>query len=143
MTSCDYQILEYTTSELQTHGVPFIVILRIHTQNSFTLTGYLLRNWRVKMGAPPREELSDVEVLLDDLRFHCREEYFSDTGFFDRLQKLSVGPIRAFASGSCQSNELDTIVPMLFDGLIPTLNWRESFESIGKDLPEQERNSPL
>jgi hypothetical protein len=112
-------------------------------QNSFTLTGYVLRNWRVKMGAPPREELSDVEVLLDDLRFHCREEHFSDAGFFDRLQKLSVGPIRAFASGSCLSNELDRIVPMFFDGLIPTQNWRESFESISGDLLEQEPNSPL
>jgi hypothetical protein len=139
MTPCDYQILEYTTSELQTHGVPFIVILRLHMQNSFTLTGYVLRNWRAKIGSPPKEEFSDIAVLLDDLRFHCREGHLSDAdaGFFDRLQKLSVGPVRSSVSGSCLSEELETIVPMFFDGLISIPNWHESFERVGEYGLEQ------
>jgi hypothetical protein len=143
MTSCDYQILEYTTSELQVHGVPFIVILRLYMQNSFTLTGYILRNWKAKIGALPREELNDIAVFWEDLRFHFREEHLSNVGFFDRLQKLDVGPVRTFVSGSCLCNELDTIIPTYFTGLIPSLNWRESFESVGEDFLGQEQNSPL
>jgi hypothetical protein len=99
-------------------------------QNSFTLTGYILRNWRVRIGASPGDEFSDVTILLDDLRFHCREGHLLDIGFLDRLQNLNVGPVRAFVSGSCLSEELDTIVPMFFDGLISTPNWQESFERV-------------
>ena len=129
MTPCEHQIVEYTNSELRAHGVPFIVILRLHMQSSFTLTGYVLRNWRGKIGAFPNEESCDITVLLDDLRFHCREGRLSAAGFFDRLQKLNVGPVRAFVSGSCLSEELDTIVPMFFDG-ISTPKWYESFERV-------------
>src|SRR5580692_3378124 len=57
MTPCDYQILEYTDSELRTHGVPFIVILRFHMRNSYTLTGYVLRDWETKIKALPSVSL--------------------------------------------------------------------------------------
>jgi hypothetical protein len=137
MIPCDYQILEYTSSELQTYGVPFIVILRLHMQNSFTLTGYVLRNWRGRIGASPKEEFCDIAVLLDDLRFHCREGQLSAAGFFDRLQKLNVGPVRPFVSGSCLSEELDRVVPTFFGGLISTPKWHESFERVDEYGLEQ------
>src|ERR1700720_2903999 len=101
MTPCDYQILEYTDSELRTHGVPFIVILRFHMQNSYTLTGYVLQNWDAKIEVASEGELSDVEVCLEDLRHHSRTSPSSDTRFFDCLNGLGVGPLRAFVSGSC------------------------------------------
>src|ERR1700688_4164529 len=108
MTPCDYQILEYTNSELRTHGVPFIVILRFHMQNSYTLTGYVLQNWEAKIEVGSEGELSDVEVFLEDFRHPSRTSPSSDARFFDRLNGLSVGPLRAFVSGSCFVQELDT-----------------------------------
>ena len=99
MKPCDYQILEYTNSELRTHGVPFIVVLRIHLQDSFALTGYVLRNWEAKIEAASKSELDDVEDFLEDLRHHSRTAQTSGSSFFGRLDNLSVGPIRAFVSG--------------------------------------------
>jgi hypothetical protein len=133
MTPCDYQILEYTNSELRTNGVPFIVILRLHTQNSYTLTGYVLRNWEAKIEATSEGELSDVEVFLEDLRHHSRTSPSSDTHFFDRLNGLGVGPLRAFVSGSCLVQELDTLLPMFFDGQVGLSGWQRSFDVVGED----------
>src|SRR5882757_4443627 len=112
MTPCDYQILEYTDSELRTHGVPFIVILRFQMQNSHTLTGYVLRNWETKIKSASQCELADVGGFLEDLRHHSRTTPAYGSGFFDRLNAFSVGPIRALVSGSCLVHELDTVLPM-------------------------------
>ncbi|MGF7179815.1 hypothetical protein [Tunturiibacter psychrotolerans] len=140
MTLCDYQILEYTNSELRTHGVPFIVILRFHMQNSYVLTGYVLQNWRGKIGATSEGELDDVEDFLEDLQRHSRISPSSDTRFFDRLNGLGVGPLRAFVSGSCLVPELDTLLPMFFDGQVGLAGWQRSFDLVGEncfDLAEK------
>jgi hypothetical protein len=133
MTPCDYQILEYTNSELRTHGVPFIVILRFHMQNSYALTGYVFRNWKAKIEVTSEGELRDVEVFLEDLRHHSRASPSSDTRFFDRLNGLGVGPLRAFVSGSCLVQELDTVLPMFFDDQVGLLGWKRSFDVVGED----------
>ena len=133
MTRCDYQILEYTNSELRTHGVPVIAILRLHMQNSYTLTGYVLQNWKNKIEAVSERELGDVEAFLEDLRHHSRTSPSSDTRFFDRLNDLSVGPLRAFVSGSCLVQELDTIIPMFFDRQVGLSGWQKSFDIVGED----------
>ena len=133
MAPCDYQILEYTNSELRTHGVPFIVILRFHMQNSYALTGYVLQNWEAKIKVTSEGELSDVEVFLEDLRHHSRTSPSSDTRFFDRLNGLSVGPLRVFVSGSCLVHELDTLLPMFFDGQVGLTGWQRSFDLVGED----------
>src|SRR5271168_1761702 len=93
MTPCDYQIREYTDSELRTHGVPFIVILRFHMQNSHVLTSYVLRDWKTKIEPASQCELDDVEAFLEDLRHHSRTSPASGAGFFNRLDGLSVGPV--------------------------------------------------
>jgi hypothetical protein len=134
MTPCDYQILEYTNSELRTHGVPFIVILRFHMKNSYTLTGYVLQNWEAKIEVSSEGELGDVEVFLEDLRHHCRTLSSPDARFFDRLNGLSVGPLRAFVSGSCLVTELDTVLPMFFDGQVGLSAWQRSFDIVGEDF---------
>jgi hypothetical protein len=134
MTPCDYQILEYTDSELRTHGIPFIVILRFHIQNSYPLTGYVLRDWKTKIEAVSQCEIGDVEVFLEDLRHHSCTSPASGAGFFDRLEGLSVGPIRAFVSGSCLVHELDAVVPMFFEEEFGLLSWQRSFEIVGEDF---------
>jgi hypothetical protein len=134
MTLCDYQILEYTDSELRTHGVPFIVILRFHMQNSYTLTGYVLRDWKTKIETASQCELGDVEVFLEDLRHHSRTSPACGAGFFDRLDGLSVGPIRAFVSGSCLVHELDTVLPMFFREEFGLSSWQRPFDIVGEDF---------
>jgi hypothetical protein len=133
MTPCDYQILEYTNSELRTHGVPFIVILRLHMQNLHKLTGYVLQNWAVKIDVASDEERDDIEVFLEDLRHYILISPSPDMGFFDRLNGLSIGSLRAFVSGSCLVQELDTILPMFFDGQVGAPDWQGSFNLVGED----------
>jgi hypothetical protein len=134
MRTCDYQILEYTDSELRTHGVPFIVILRFHTRNSSTLTGYVLQDWKTKIEIASQCELDDVEVFLEDLRHHSRTSPVSGAGFFERLDGLSVGPVRAFVSGSCLVHELDTVLPMFFTEEFELSSWQRSFDVVGEDF---------
>jgi hypothetical protein len=134
MTSCDYQILEYSNSELRTHGVPFIVILRFHMQNEYKLTGYVLQNWEAKIGIASEAERGDIEVFLVDLRHYSQTSPSSDLGFFHRLSALSIGPLRAFASGSCLTQDLDSILPVFFAGQIETSTWRCAFNLVGEDL---------
>ena len=126
MTPCDYQILEYANSELRTHGVPLIVVLRLHMQNSYTLTGYVLQNWKNKIEAISEREIGEVEAFLEDLRHYSRTSDSSGARrFFDSLNGLSVGPLRAFVSGSCFVQELDTVLPMFFDGAIEPSSWQD------------------
>jgi len=134
MTLCDYQILEYTKSELRTHGVPFIVILQLHMPESHTLTGYVLRNWQNKIEAASERELGDIETFLEDLRHHSRTSKSSGARFFDRLNGLSVGPVRAFVSGSCLLKELDTVLPIFFDGQVGLSAWHKSFDVVGESF---------
>jgi hypothetical protein len=102
-------------------------------QNSYVLTGYVLQNWEAKIGATSDGELSDVEVFLEDLRHHSCASPSSDTRFFDRLNGLGVGPFRAFVSGSCLVQELDTVLPMFFDGQVGPSGWQRSFDLVGED----------
>jgi hypothetical protein len=129
MKRCDYQILAYTSTELRTHGVPFVVVLRLHTLDSYALNGYVLRDWRKKTGAPSKSELEDVEIFLKDLRNYCRNED-SGTPLFDGLKRLSVGPIRAFVSGSCSIQDLDAEIQMFFDDTCGSTFWREHFDAL-------------
>ena len=129
MTFCDYQVLEYTTSELRTHGVQFIVVLQLHARDSYTLTSYVLRDWETKIGVVSKRELSDIENLLNDLRHHSRRQD-SDGSFFKTLEVLNVGTIRAFVSGSCSLQDLDTVVQVFFDETGDGARWRDHFDNL-------------
>jgi hypothetical protein len=134
MTPCDYQILQYTNSELRTDGVPFVVILRIHVVDSSILTAYVVKNWESTVKIGHKGELDDIEAFLEDLRQQSHASPVSDTRFFDRLNSLGVGPIRAFVSGSCAVQQLDTVIPMFFVGIADPSLWQRSFDIVGEDL---------
>jgi hypothetical protein len=102
-------------------------------RNSYTLTGYVLRDWKAKIKSASQCELGDVEVFLEDLRHHSRTSSASGAEFFDRLDGLSVGPVRAFVSGSCLVHELDTVLPMFFREEFG-LSWQRSFDIVGEDF---------
>src|SRR3984885_5608080 len=93
MNLCDYQILEYTTSELQTHGVPFVVVVRRHEVGSFSLQIFILRQWKAKVGTGSQHEADEIATFLEDLRFQSREQ-LPPASLFQRLSNLNVGPIR-------------------------------------------------
>jgi hypothetical protein len=63
----------------------------MHALDSYTLTGYVFRNSKMKIGAASESDLDDVEIFVKDLRHHCRKQD-SVTSFFDSLDGLSVGP---------------------------------------------------
>ena|ERR1700733_8855488 len=139
MKLCDYRILEYTTTELRTRGVPFVVVLRLQSLQSYTLKGYVLRDWRKKIEARSKSELEDVEIFLEDLRHRCRNQD-SDTPLFVGLDRLSVGPIRAFVSGSCSIQDLDAAIQTFFDDACGASFWREHFDPLHDDDSRERGN---
>jgi hypothetical protein len=133
MKLCDYQILEYTITELRTHGIPFVVVLRLHALDSYALNGYVLRDWRKRIGAPSNSELEDVEIFLKDLRHHCGNQDSDTSLLFDGLDRLSVGPIRAFVSGSCSIQDLDAEIQKFLDETFGSSFWRDHFDTLHDD----------
>jgi hypothetical protein len=102
-------------------------------QNSYTLTGYVLQDWKTKIETASQCELGGVEVFLEDLRHSSLTSPASGAGFFDRLDGLSVGPVRAFVSGSCFVHELDTVLPMFFGEEFGLSSWQRSFYIVDED----------
>jgi hypothetical protein len=141
MKLCDYQILQYTTTELRTHGVPFVVVLRLHALDSYALNGYVLRDWRIKIDAQSKSELEDVEIFVKDLRHHCRNKDL-DASLFDSLDRLSVGPIRVFVSGSCSIQDLDAEIQMFLDETFGSSFWRDHFDTLHDNDSKRERRNP-
>jgi hypothetical protein len=125
----DYQILEYTISELRIHGVPFIVVVRLREHNSHTLKSFILQQWKTRIGAASKNEIDEVEIFLSDLRLQTSEP--SPTAdFFERLANLNVGPIRASLSGDCSEQDLNDVIQEFFDKTRASLSWQENFENL-------------
>ena len=93
-----------------------------------------MRDWKTKIEPASQCELDDVEAFLEDLRHHSRTSPASGAGFFNRLDGLSVGPVRAFVSGSCLVHELDTVLPMFFDDEFGRSFWQRCFDVVGEDF---------
>ncbi len=129
MNLCDYQILEYTTSELQIHGVPFIVAVRLHELGSYALQIFVLRQWEAKTGVASQREVDEIETFLDDLRLHNSEQRSIGT-LFERLANLNIGPIRAFVSGSCSEHDLNEVINEFFDVVRGSSSWQEHFDEL-------------
>jgi hypothetical protein len=127
MNLCDYQILEYTTSELQIHGVPFIVVVRLHEVGSYALQIFVLRRWEVKTGVASQREVGEIETFLEDLRLKSSEQSSIATSF-ERLANLNIGPIRAFVSGSCSEHDLNEVIQEFFDVVRGSPSWQEHFD---------------
>jgi hypothetical protein len=129
MKLCDYQILEYTTSELQKHGVPFIVVVQLHELSSSALQIFILRQWKAKIGAASQREVDEIETLLEDLRLQSSKQS-SITSLFERLANLNVGPIRASVSGSCSEQDLNEVIREFFDAVRGSSSWQEHFDEL-------------
>jgi hypothetical protein len=129
MKLCDYQVLEYTTSELQEHGVPFIVVVRLHELSSYSLQIFVLRQWEAKIGVASEREVDEIETFLADLRFKGSEHNSIATSF-ERIANLNIGPIRAFVSGSCSDQDLNEVVGEFFDVVRGSSSWREHFDEL-------------
>ena len=129
MNLCDYQILEYTTSELQTHGVPFIVVVRLHELGLYALQIFVLRHWKAKIGVASQHEINEIEIFLEDLRLKSRDQS-SIAISFERLSNLNIGPIRAFESGSCSEQDLNEVILEFFDAVRGSSFWQEHFDEL-------------
>jgi hypothetical protein len=129
MIFCDYQILEYTTSELQTEGVPFLVAMRLHEPNSYVLEIFVLRGWKLKLRETIKSDIDEVETFLQDVQ-EQRDGQFQATAFFEGLSRLNVGPVRSFVSGSCTRDDLDQVIKEFFGESVGSPTWREHFIQI-------------
>jgi hypothetical protein len=108
------------------------LVSRIHKHNSFAVIGYVLRNWKAKIGRPPNPNC-DVDDFLGDLRHRSRTSRTSGATFFDRPADLSVGPVRALVSGSCLASDLETLLPVFFEENLETSSGQVSFDVVGED----------
>src|ERR1700722_13229310 len=131
MNLCDYQILEYTTSELQIHGVPFLVVVRLHELGSYALQIFVLRQWEAKTGVASQREVDEIETFLADLRLISSEQSSIATSF-ERLANLNIGPIRAFVSGSCSEQDLNEVIQEFFDVVRESSSWQEHFDELNE-----------
>src|SRR5271156_4064383 len=129
MNLCDYQILEYTTSELQTHGVPFLVVVRLHEVGSYALQIFVLRQWEARTGVASQREVDEIETFLADLRLKSSEQSSIATSF-ERIANLNIGPIRAFVSGSCSEQDLNEVIREFFDVARGSSFWQEHFDEL-------------
>jgi hypothetical protein len=130
MKHCDYQILEYASSELQASGVPFLVVVRLREQNSSTLKAFILRQWKTKVGVLSKEDLSEVETFLLDLEVQTGGQIGSDA-FFEQSASLNVGPVRSSVSGSCYEQDLIQVIEVFFDVAPESASWQEQFTQLG------------
>jgi hypothetical protein len=101
--------------------------------DSYTLAGYVLREWKQKLGINDLCEYDDINFFINDLRHQCGMLPL-DTSFFQILKNLDVGPIRVFVSGSCSTQDLDEIIQMFFDKTSVASSWRERFDTLAMNF---------
>jgi hypothetical protein len=96
--------------------VPFLVVVRLHEQSSYTLKTFILRHWKARIGSASKSEVEEIEIFLEDLRLQSGEPG-GIASLFQRLADLNVGPIRAFVSGSCSEQDLNEVIAEFFGKL--------------------------
>ena len=105
-------------------------MLRLHEHESFTLSAYVIRDWKTRIEGAPAREIEEIELFLEDIRLQiCGQQTVSL--FFERLQDLAIGPIRSLDSGSCSASGLDKVISLFFDGVPESSLWPEHFENLG------------
>jgi hypothetical protein len=73
--------------------------------------------------------VEEIEIFLEDLRLQSSEPG-GIASLFERLAGLSVGPIRAFVSGSCSEQDLNEVMQEFFDEARGSSSWQEHFISL-------------
>jgi hypothetical protein len=127
MIFCDYLVLEYASSELQSECISFAVVLHLDEADSCGLKGYVLRDWESTLHLEIESERYAIQTLLGDLQSFSQTNKRSSRAFFERLSTLNVGPIRTFVTGACALEDLDSALPSFFNGNISASSWVESF----------------
>ena len=86
-----------------------------------------MREWKTKIEVASDTDLVDIQFFLEDLQHYNAVNSSESADYFEYLRTLNVGPVRTSSAGSCSVEELDAVLPMLFDGKIATHVWQESF----------------
>lgn len=128
-----YHILEYTTSELQSDGKPFAIVLYQDEEGPSTLGGFVLRNWEAVLCHRAPSEISVIKEFLSDIAHYSQAEEILSKDYFRRLGALSTGPIRTFVSGTCSPEDLNSLSSTFF-GLATCANpWQVFFDDVRAD----------
>jgi hypothetical protein len=109
------------------------VILRSHEHETYTMSAYVIRDWKARIKGAPASEVDEIKFFFEDIRLQVREQQAA-TLFFERLQELAVGPIRSLVLGSCSAGGLDEVISLFFDGVPESSSWPEHFENLGETL---------
>ena len=137
MKFCDYHVMEYTCSELQLEGTPFAIVLYMEGDQECPLKGFVLKSWETTLPRSTLYEISSIRDFLDDLGHYSQETDELSRTYFRRLDTLTVGPIRNFASGACDVGDLDKIVTMFFGAKGSERSWQQFFDSVPTSTPLQ------
>jgi hypothetical protein len=106
-------------------------MIRSHEHESYTLSAYVIRDWKTRIEGAPASEVNEIELFLEDIRIQICEQQAA-TLFFERLQELAVGPIRSLVSDSCSASRLDEVISLFFEGVPESSSWPEHFENLGE-----------
>jgi hypothetical protein len=109
------------------------VILRSHERESYTISAFVVRDWKTRVEGAPAREVAEIKGFLEDIRVQIRKQQAA-TLFFERLPQLGVGPIRSSVPGSCSASDLAEVIPLFFDGIPESSSWLEHFENLGETL---------
>jgi hypothetical protein len=105
-----------------------MVVVRAHEDNSSNLQIFLSKKWKDRIGVTSKFEIKEFEELLGDLRIQNPGEASVDS-LFEQLERLNVGAIRTFASGSCEIDDLTEIIQERFDEVPQgSGNWYSCFD---------------
>jgi hypothetical protein len=109
--------------------VPLVAVVRRHDAGSYVLQFFVLRQWEAKIGVASQREADEIATFLEDLRFQNSDQH-PIASLFQRLSNLSVGPIRAFASGSCAVEDLNEVIQKYFEIVSGSSSWQEHFDNL-------------
>jgi hypothetical protein len=109
--------------------VPFLVVVLLHEQSSYTLKTFILRHWKARIGSASKSEVEEIEIFLEDLRLQSSDPRGIGS-LFERLAGLNIGPIRAFVSGSCSEQDLNEVIAEFFEEARGSSSWKEHFTSV-------------
>lgn len=114
-------------SPLQADGFPLVVVLGGTVDTQSSLKGFVLQNWLELPDFFPLELNETVELFLADVRVLCGLRNDDTSTFVESLAGLSIGPLRSFASGVCETSDLHDVLNGHLGGIIPPVAWPHSF----------------
>lgn len=114
-------------SPLQADGFPFVVVLGGTVDTPRSLQCFVLRNWRELSDFFPHELHKTTELFLADVQKLCGSTNEDTSTLVETLAKLSIGPVRSFASGVCETSDLRDVLNGHLGGIRPPVVWPDDF----------------